>query len=70
MRLSVSEAIALTKKFLSEDEGFDPVRISSAVAVEGESNWKVVAEIGQPVSDRKEIIIDDRDGKIVSYRQA
>ncbi|HYB07725.1 MAG TPA: hypothetical protein VEB87_06210 [Nitrososphaerales archaeon] len=70
MKLSVSEVIAITKKFLTEEAGFTSVRVSSAVAIEGEANWKVVAEIGQPTSDRKEIIIDDKDGKIVSYKQA
>jgi len=70
LKLSVSEVIAITKKFLTEEAGFNSVRVSSAVAIEGEANWKVVAEIGQPTSDKKEIIIDDKDGKIVSYKQA
>jgi len=70
LRLSVSEVMAVTKKFLREEAGFGTVRISSAVAIEGELSWKVVAEIGQPTTDRKEIIVDDRDGKIVSYKQA
>ena len=70
MRLSVTEVIDITKKFLKEEAGFNAIRISSAVAVEGESNWKVIADLGQPVSDKKEIIVDDRDGKIISYRQA
>jgi hypothetical protein len=68
--MSVSEVIAVAKKFLTVEAGFDLVRISSVVAVEGEMNWKVVADIGQPTSDRKEIIVDDRDGKIISYKQA
>ncbi len=70
MKLSVSDVIDVTKKFLTEEAGFETVRISSVVAVEGESNWKVVADIGQPTSDRKEVIVDDRDGKIISYKQA
>ena len=70
MRMSVSEVIIITKKFLKEEAGFDNVRISSVVAVEAESNWKVNTEIGQPTTDKKEIIVDDRDGKIVSYKQA
>lgn len=70
MRMSVSEVIAVTKKFLKEEAGFDNIRISSVVAIEGESNWKAVVEIGSPTTDRKEIIVDDRDGKIVSYKQA
>jgi len=68
--MSVSEVIIITKKFLKEEAGFDNVRISSVVAVEAESNWKVNTEIGQPTTDKKEIIVDDRDGKIVSYKQA
>ena len=67
MNLSVSQAIATVKKFLAE-EGFESVRVTSAVAIEGEAQWKVTAEIGQPATDRKEIIVNDRDGQIISYR--
>jgi hypothetical protein len=70
MRMSVSEIIAITKKFLKEEAGFDDIRISSVVGIEGESNWKVNVDLGQPTTDKKEIIVDDRDGKIVSYKQA
>lgn len=69
MRMSVSEVIALAKKFLREEAGYDSVRVSSAVAVEAESNWKVIAELGQPITDKREVIVDDRDGKIISYKQ-
>lgn len=69
MKMSVSEVIATAKKFLSDDEGFDVVRISSVVGVEAESNWRVLAEIGQPTTNKKELIVDDADGKIVSYRE-
>jgi hypothetical protein len=62
--------MAIVRKFLAEEVGSDPVRITSVVAVEGESEWRVVAEIGQPTTDRKEIMVDDRDGKIISYKQA
>jgi hypothetical protein len=70
VKLSVSEVIILAKKFLKEEAGFDSVRISSVVGVEAESNWRVLAEIGQPTTNKKEIIVDDRDGKIVSYKEA
>ena len=69
MNLSVSQAIGVVKKFLLE-EGFDNVRITSAVAIEGEAEWKVTADIGQPARDRKEIIVNDRDGQIISYKTA
>lgn len=68
--MSVSEVIQVAKKFLIEEAGLETVRISSVVGVEAESNWKVNADIGMPVTDRKEVIVDDRDGKIVSYKQA
>lgn len=68
--MSVSEVIVIAKKFLTEEAGFDIVRISSVVGVEAESNWKVLADVGQPTTNRKEMIVDDRDGKIVSYREA
>ena len=70
MRMSVSDVIIIAKKFLREEAGFDNVRISSVVAIEAESSWRVNTEIGQPTTDKKEIIIDDRDGKIISYKQA
>ena len=69
MNLTVSKAIETVKEFLAE-EGFDGVRVTSAVAIEGEAQWKITAEIGQPVRDKKEIIINDRDGQIISYRSA
>lgn len=68
--MSVSEVMLIAKRFLIDEAGFDPVRVASVVAVEGEANWRVVAEVGQPVTDKKEIIVDDRDGKIISYKQA
>ena len=67
MNLSVSQAIDTVKRFLTE-EGFERVRVTSAIAIEGEAQWKVTAEIGQPVTDKKEIIINDRDGQIISYK--
>ena len=70
MRLSVSEVIAVTRKFLREEAGYTNVRIGSVVGLEGESCWKVIIVIEQPSSDRKEIIVDDRDGKVISYKQA
>lgn len=70
MKMSVSEVIVIAKKFLKEEAGFDNVRISSVVGVEAESNWRVLADIGQPTTNKKELIVDDRDGKIVSYKEA
>jgi len=67
MNLSVSQAIATVKQFLAE-EGFETVRVTSAIAIEGEAQWKVTAEIGQPTRDKKEVIVNDRDGQIISYK--
>jgi hypothetical protein len=66
LNLAVSEAINVVKKFLTEEEGFEDIRITSAVLIEGEAEWKVTADIGQPARDKKEIIVNDRDGKIIS----
>jgi hypothetical protein len=60
----------MVKKFLADEAGFESVRITSAVAVEGEAEWKVTADIGQPARDKKEIIVNDKDGKIISYKTA
>ena len=70
MRMSITEVIGVTKKFLREDAGYERVTISSAVAIEPDSKWKVIAEIAGIGPDRKEIIVDDKDGNIVSYKQA
>ncbi len=70
MKMSVSEVIVIAKKFLKDEAGFDNIRISSVVGVEAESNWRVLADIGQPTTNKKEMIVDDRDGKIVSYKEA
>jgi hypothetical protein len=68
--MSVSEVITVAKKFLKEEAGYENVKISSAVAIEAELSWRVVAEVWQPSTDKKEIIVDDRDGKVISYKQA
>jgi len=70
LKMSVSEVINIAKKFLRDEAGYERVKISSAVAIEAESTWRVVADISQPSTDRKEIIVDDRDGKVISYKQA
>lgn len=70
MNLSVSDAITIVKKFLTEEAGYEKIRVVSAVAIEGEAEWKVVAEIGQPAREKKEIIVNDRDGRIISYKEA
>jgi hypothetical protein len=67
--MSVSEVIVIAKKFLIDEAGFDRVAISSVVGVEAESIWKVLAELGQPATNKKELIVDDSDGKIVSYKE-
>jgi hypothetical protein len=62
--------MAIIKKFLTEEAGYEKIRVVSVVAIEGEAEWKVVAEIGQPAREKKEIIVNDRDGKIISYKEA
>lgn len=69
LNLSVSQAIAVAKNFLAEEK-FEDVRVVSAIAIEGEAEWKITAEIGQPVRDKKEIVVNDRDGQIISYKSA
>jgi len=70
LRMSINEVIEATRKFLREDAGYEKVTISSAVAIEPDSKWKVVAEISGIGPERKEIIVDDKDGNVVSYKQA
>ena len=67
--MSISEVIGVTKKFLKEDAGYQKVVVSSVVAIEPDSKWKVVAETSAIGPDRKELIVDDKDGNIVSYKQ-
>ncbi|MDE1854064.1 MAG: hypothetical protein KGI38_10035 [Thaumarchaeota archaeon] len=68
MNLSVSDVTTTVKKFLAEDAGLETIRVTSAVAIEGEAEWKVTADIGQPTRDRKEMIVNDNDGKIISFK--
>jgi len=68
--MSISDVMAAVKKFLREDAGYDKVTISSVVAIEPDSKWKVIAEISGVGPDKKEVLVDDKDGKVVSYKQA
>jgi hypothetical protein len=68
--MSISEVIGTTKKFLRDDAGYERVIIASVVAIEPDSKWKVIAEISGTSPDKKEVIVDDKDGKVVSYKQA
>ncbi|HXY56690.1 MAG TPA: hypothetical protein VEH01_03660 [Nitrososphaerales archaeon] len=68
--MSISEVIGVTKKFLREDAGYDRITVSSVVAIEPDSKWKVIAEISSIGPDKKEIVVDDKDGNVVSYKQA
>jgi hypothetical protein len=68
--MSISEVILVTKKFLKDDAGYDKVTISTVVAMEPDSKWKVIAEISGIGPDRREVIVDDKDGNVVSYKQA
>ena len=70
MRMSITDVIGVTKKFLREDAGYEKVTISSVVAVEPDSKWKVIAEISGIAPDKKEVVVDDKDGNVVSYKQA
>ena len=70
MRMSISDVMGAARKFLKEDAGYERVIISSVVAVEPDSKWKVVAEISGVSPEKKEIIVDDKDGNVVSYKQA
>jgi len=70
LRMSISDVMAAVKKFLREDAGYDKVTISSVVAIEPDSKWKVIAEISGVGPDKKEVLVDDKDGKVVSYKQA
>lgn len=67
--MTISEVIGVTKKFLKEDAGYDRVTISSVVGMEPDSKWKVIADIGGIGPDRKEVLVDDKDGNVVSYKQ-
>ncbi len=70
MRMSITEVMGATKKFMRDDAGYDKVKISSVVAIESDSKWKVIAEIPGIGPDRKEVIVDDKDGNVVSYKEA
>jgi hypothetical protein len=68
LRMSIAEVIGVAKKFLREDAGYDRMTISSVVAMEPDSKWKVIAEISGIAPQKKEVIVDDKDGNVVSYK--
>lgn len=70
LRMSITDVITAAKKFLKDDAGYDKLTISSVVAIETDSKWKVIAEISGIGPDKKEVIVDDKDGNVVSYKQA
>ncbi len=70
MKMTITEVIGTVRKFLKEDAGYDKLTISSVVAIEPDSKWRVIAEIAGIGPDKKEVIVDDRDGNVVSYKQA
>ena len=70
LRMSITEIIAAVRKFLREDAGYEKLTISSVVAIEPDSKWKIIAEISGIGPDKREVIVDDKDGNIVSYKQA
>jgi hypothetical protein len=69
VKMSVSDVIDLTRKFLKSEAGFADVKFSSVEAIEPDSKWKVIAVVEDLPPNRKELVVDDRDGKIISYKQ-
>jgi hypothetical protein len=69
LRMSVSDVIELTRKFLKSEAGYDDVKFSSVEAIEPDAKWKVIARVEELPPNRKELIVDDKDGKIISYKQ-
>jgi hypothetical protein len=69
MKMAVPEVITLVRKFLKEETGSDNPKFTSVESIEPDSKWKVLVDVGDVAVIRREIIVDDRDGKIVSYRQ-
>jgi hypothetical protein len=67
--MSVSDVIELTRKFLKNEAGFSDAKFSSVEAIEPDSKWKVVVSVEELPPNKKELIVDDRDGKIISYKQ-
>lgn len=68
--MSISDVIGVARRFLRDDAGYEKVAISSVVAIEPDSKWRVIAEISGIGPDKKELIVDDKDGNIVSYKQS
>jgi hypothetical protein len=69
LKMSVSDVIGLTRKFLKDEAGFADVKFSSVESIEPDSKWKVTVSVEELPPNKKELIVDDRDGKIVSYKQ-
>lgn len=67
--MSAPDVMALARKFLRDEEECEDPRLTSVEAIEPDSKWKVLANVGEVGVVRRELVIDDRDGKIVSYKQ-
>lgn len=69
MRLKVSDVISMAKRFLQTEAGYLAVSIASVEADEQNARWTVIAEFGILLPERKQLIIDDRDGNVLVYRE-
>ncbi len=70
VRMNVSDVIAVVRKFITEEAGHSTVSVSSLEADQNSQKWKVLVDIGGISIAHKEVVVDDRDGKVISYRQA
>jgi hypothetical protein len=68
MRMRVNDVMSTAKRFLRDQAGHDTVHIESVEANEKDKTWTVVADVGFLSVDLKEVIIDDSDGNVLTYR--
>jgi hypothetical protein len=68
LRLQVSEVIQATKKFMTEQTGYQYFTVVEVKADEAKFRWLVYVDVGLFGVRKKEIIVDDKDGNIIGYR--
>jgi hypothetical protein len=68
LKLSAPDVITVVTDFLKEHGDSHHPKITSVEANEVDSKWLVVVDVADVGVDRRELIVDDRDGKIISYK--
>ncbi|MBM3896918.1 MAG: hypothetical protein FJ358_00075 [Thaumarchaeota archaeon] len=62
MRMKISDVVSVAKDFIIKQTGHSFVSISSVDADDKNERWTVIADVGVVLPEKKEVIVDDKDG--------